>query len=82
MIDRPGTVDRPRRRGAVPRAVLVYFVLVFAAMIWPVYPFFAGIDPRVLGLPFSLFYQVLLLVLSFAVLLALYRWDRRRGGVS
>ncbi|MDX1578126.1 MAG: hypothetical protein R3266_06565 [Gemmatimonadota bacterium] len=57
-------------------AVAVFYVGLFAALVWPVYPRFASIEPRVLGVPFSLVYVVVALLLSFAVLLGLYLWER------
>lgn len=64
---------RPGRR--VYGGVALFYGLLFLAVIWPVYPIFARIEPRVLGLPLSLAYVVAALVLSFAVLLALYLWE-------
>jgi hypothetical protein len=55
-------------------------VAVVAALMWPVYGLFAGIEPRVLGAPFSLAYLVILLLGSFTVLLGLYLWEGRRFG--
>ncbi len=60
-------------------AVILYFLVVFGAMMWPIYPFFSRITPMLLGIPFSLFYLVALLGLSFLVLLALYLWEANRG---
>lgn len=73
----PSHLSRTER--VVYGGITVYFVLVFLALIWPVYPFFSGIEPRILGLPLSLSYIVGLLLLSFGVLLALYLWEERRG---
>lgn len=69
---RPG----PRR---VYLAATVFFVAVFVALVWPVYPHFASARPFVLGMPFSLFYVVILLLAAFGVLLGLYLWEDRRG---
>ncbi len=74
----PGDMPASRRRAY--RAVLVYFVTVVAALMWPVYELAAGIEPRVLGVPFSLAYLVILLLGSFTVLLGLYLWEGRRFG--
>lgn len=68
----------PRERRTY-RAATGFFVLLFFGLIWPIYPLFSGIYPRVLGVPFSLAYVVGLVLLSFAVLLALFRWDDRHG---
>ena len=59
-------------------AVAVFYVLLFVALVWPVYPRFATIEPRVLTMPFSLFYVVIGLLLSFLTLFAFYVWERRR----
>lgn len=61
-------------------AVTAFFVVVFFALMWPVYALFSGIRPMILGLPLSLFYLVVILVLSFVVLLALFAWEGRREG--
>lgn len=61
------------------RAVMVWFVVVFVAMVWPAAVPFARARPLVLGMPFSLFYYACLLVASFCVLLGLYRWEISRG---
>ena len=36
-------------------------------MIWPIYPLFSRIYPMVLGMPFSLFYIVAVIVTVFSV---------------
>lgn len=74
----PGEMPREQRRSY--RAVLAYFLAVVAALMWPVYELAAGIEPRLLGVPFSLAYLVILLVGSFVVLLGLYLWEGRRYG--
>lgn len=68
----------PRHR-RVYRAVLLYFMVVFLAMIWPVVTLFSYARPLILGLPFFLFYLAILLVTSFLVLLALFLWEDRTG---
>lgn len=68
--------DRERR---IYGALTVFFFLVLLALTWPVYTLFSGIRPLVLGMPFSLFYIVVVLVVSFLVLLGLYLWEDRRG---
>lgn len=60
-------------------AAAVWFLTVSAAMLWPVYSWFSGIYPRVLGLPLSLAYLVCLLAVSFSVGVALYLWEDREG---
>lgn len=68
------------RERVVYRAATLFFVALFFALIWPVYPLFAGIRPLVLGVPLSLAYVVCLLLASFFGLLALFLWEGRRPG--
>ena len=56
-------------------AVAVFYILLFLAVIWPVYPAFATIEPRILGMPLSMAYVVAALLLSFSALLWLYLWE-------
>ena len=80
MKPRPYNPDSVTRLTAVHKAVILYFVFIFLAMIWPIYPLFNSIFPLVLGMPLSLFYLVFLLALSFLVLLSLYLWEHRQSG--
>ena len=64
-----------RRRSPVYSAVVLFYLLLFLAVMWPVYPRFSSIAPRVLGMPFSLVYVVGVLILSFSGLLGLYLWE-------
>ena len=50
-------------------------VLATVCMGWPVFPFFAGIRPMILGLPLSLAWVVLWMVVVFVAQLALYLRD-------
>jgi hypothetical protein len=53
---------------------LLYFALATAALIWPIYPRFGDhIEPRVLGLPWSLVWVLIVIACNFAMLAALYR---------
>lgn len=69
----------PRQRRVYLGATAV-LVVVFLALIWPVYPLFAGIRPFVLGVPLSLAWVVGWLLVSFVTLLAVFVWEDRRGG--
>lgn len=73
---------RPDSRRRVHTAVVLYFIFVFLALMWPIYPFFSRIFPMLLGIPLSLVYLVFLLVLSFLVLLGLYLWEDRHGEIE
>ena len=51
-------------------------------MMWPIYPVFSRIHPLVFGIPFSLFYLVILIIASFLVLFSLYLWEYREDGTD
>jgi len=63
----------------VYRGVLVFFAVIFLAMIWPLVTLFSHARPLIFGLPFFLFYLTVLLISSFLVLLCLYLWEERAG---
>ena len=61
------------------RGLACYFVIATLALIWPIYPFFSGIHPRVFGMPFSLVWILVVLILSFSILASVYLWESRTG---
>jgi hypothetical protein len=67
-------VPRQRRSKWATGLALLYFVLATAALVWPIYPAVANrIEPRVLGLPFSLIWVLAVIACNFLVLVVLYR---------
>ena len=70
VLFRPGT-DPARRRRRL--SFLAVYVLVAAMLVWPVFPRFSGVQPLILGLPFSLAWVLLALGVIFAALLWLFR---------
>lgn len=70
----PGLRDE-RRRGPLLAFVAV-LTITGLALVWPIYPFFASIEPYVLGFPLSFAWVVLWLVVAFVALVLLYRTDR------
>ncbi len=69
-------------RKVVYGLVIGYFIVAVGTTMWPIYPFFSRIRPLILGMPFSLAYLVFLVVVSFLVMLGLYTWERKRGGLE
>jgi hypothetical protein len=64
-------LDRSR---LAPRAAVIWFVLATATLVWPIYPmWFDRIEPRILGLPFSLAWILIIILANFAVVAVLYR---------
>ena len=59
--------------------VTLIFVGAFLATVWPLYTLLNRVRPFVLGIPFSLFSLVCLVLVCFLSMLALYRWEDRRG---
>lgn len=60
-------------------AVAAVFITTFFATMWPVYPLFSRLRPLVFGMPFSLFYLVVLVGVCFFSMLGLYLWEERGG---
>ena len=69
-----------RRRGLF----VALGILAAAALTWPIYPLFGGVKPLILGLPLSLAWVLLWLLLVFLGLVGLYLGDEGdeapRGG--
>ncbi len=59
------------------RLTVVFILIAFAALVWPIYGLFGNERPLLLGMPQSLFYVACWLVASFVVLLALYLHEER-----
>ena len=71
-----------RTAGSAPlrhRLLLGAVLLTLAATVWPGYLLGARIAPYVLGLPFSLIWLVLCIVVVFVALLLTFRADMRAG---
>ena len=62
----PGTPPAHRRRRLTFLAV---WLMVSAMLVWPVYSWVAGPDPRILGLPLSFAWVIIALVIQFGALL-------------
>jgi len=52
---------------------VLFFTVVFLANIWPLYLVANSATPFVLGLPFSMFWIILWIVIGFIGLLVMYR---------
>lgn len=64
---------RPPRRSLLGRVAPLFFVATTALLVWPLYPWLGdAIEPRVLGLPWSLAYILGVILLDTAALTALY----------
>ena len=70
----PGTDPSKRRRR---QAFLAIYLVVAALLVWPIFPYFSGIRPLILGLPLSLAWVVLALAVMFCALVWLFRADQR-----
>jgi hypothetical protein len=61
----------------IRRLALLFFLVAFAALIWPIYPIFSHARPLILGMPASLFYVAFWLIACFLVMLALFLYEER-----
>lgn len=64
------------RRTRIRRVVAVFFILYLLAVTWPVAGWFGAAEPFILGLPLSLAWPVVWIVLGFLMLLLLDRGER------
>ena len=55
----------------------VVALAVLLGSIWPLYPWIAGVHPLVLGMPFSMFWLVLMIAAVFFTFLWLFKADRK-----
>ena len=63
-----GPVTRP-----IARVAPLFFVVSTAFLVWPLYPWLGDtIEPRVLGVPWSLVYVLVVIIVNAAVLTGLY----------
>jgi hypothetical protein len=55
------------------RLAVAYFLVVTAALVWPLFPILGNhVEPRVLGMPWSLCYVLGVVMMNALVLLGLY----------
>lgn len=54
---------------------LALFFIILSTVLWPIYPLFAGIEPRILGLPFSFAWITFSLGSMFGLLLWTFRTE-------
>lgn len=66
----------------ITRPYLIFAVLFFLLMIFPLYAVANRVFPLVLGLPFGLFWIVLLEAIAFVVLCLFYRYEYSKRGRS
>lgn len=59
-------------------AIGIAFVCL-ATSIWPIYPLLSRIEPRILGIPFSLVAIIAVLLILFSTLVWLFRWEVRNN---
>lgn len=61
------------------RYAVAFCLAAFIAVLWPVYSWFGGIYPMILGMPMSLFYLAVVIAVVFSVMLALFLWEDRNN---
>lgn len=57
-------------------------IIISLAIMWPVYPFFSGIEPFILGLPLSFAWIILWVIIGFISLLWLYFSDNKDEDIT
>ncbi len=67
-------------RRIVPALAIIYFLAMLVAVTFPGYVPFNRIRPFVLGMPFSLFWQLIWISGAVVVLGGLFIWEKKRKG--
>jgi hypothetical protein len=67
-------MDKPAQKRRL-RFTYLLLLIPYGAMLWV--PFYNRIEPKIAGVPFFYWYQLLWIVLGAAVLLPAYLTDRR-----
>ena len=70
------SVQQPAKK-LVVRWFIVFLVLIQFSLIWPIYPLVGYIEPILLGMPFSIVWVILCLLLSFSGLLTYFLWEEQ-----
>lgn len=70
------SVQQPAKK-LVIRWFIAFLVLIQFSLIWPIYPLVGYIEPIMLGMPFSIVWVLLCLLLSFSGLLAYFLWEEQ-----
>lgn len=65
----------PSKRKSIAKPYIIFLILIFLSLIFPVYGVANRVFPLVLGLPFGLFWVVLMEVIAFLVLCGFYRYE-------
>ena len=61
------------RPALLARMAPLLFVATTASLVWPLYPWLGNhVEPRILGIPWSLSYVILVIAVNTAALVALY----------
>jgi len=64
---------RTRLARSLPTLAALLFATTTAFLVWPLYPWLGNsVEPRVLGLPWSLVYVLLIITINTLALIALY----------
>lgn len=58
---------------------LLALLVIQLALVWPIYPFFSGIYPLILGLPLSFAWVIFVLFAAFFLLLWYYLSDTKKN---
>jgi hypothetical protein len=70
------------RKRLVPGLAVVYFVAMAVFLTYPGYVPFNRVRPFVLGMPFTLFWQVLWISGAVLVLAGVFLWERKRRSTT
>jgi len=73
--------DIPPKKRRVYSIFSVFFIICVLAVIFPFYAVANRVTPYIMGMPFSMAWIVIWIILLFIGLVLLYAWESRTGGV-
>ena len=73
-------MEQPPKRRRATGAYILFLLVAFTLMTVPVFTFADRVEPLVFGLPFNLFWIVLVELAAFVVILGFYVYEHGRGG--
>lgn len=71
--------ENKRNKRKVYVTVAIFLIILFMAQIHPIYYLVNRVEPIVFGMPFAMFWLVLMCVLQFCTLFGLYIWEYPKG---
>jgi len=71
----------PPKKRSIYSLFTIFFIVCILAVVFPFYAVGNRVTPYIMGMPFSMAWIVIWIILLFIGLVLLYAWESRTGGV-